>query len=86
MFVEHVIEVSCIVVVQFVSLDVLLLLFFLRIRRPPISTQGRSSAASDVYKRQVYLNGSTDYISFYSQQILETGACSFTCEVLISEI
>ena len=28
--------------------------FFLRIRRPPRSTQSRSSAASDVYKRQVY--------------------------------
>ena len=26
--------------------------FFLRIRRPPRSTQSRSSAASDVYKRQ----------------------------------
>ena len=26
--------------------------FFLMIRRPPRSTQGRSSAASDVYKRQ----------------------------------
>lgn len=38
------------------------------------------------YTGVVYLNGSTDYISFYSQQILETGACSFVCEVLISEI
>ena len=28
------------------------LLFFLMIRRPPRSTQSRSSAASDVYKRQ----------------------------------
>ena len=27
--------------------------FFLRIRRPPRSTQSRSSAASDVYKRQL---------------------------------
>eukprot|EP00657_Telonema_sp_P-1_P000162 TRINITY_DN10291_c0_g1_i1.p1 TRINITY_DN10291_c0_g1~~TRINITY_DN10291_c0_g1_i1.p1 ORF type:complete len:161 (-),score=58.47 TRINITY_DN10291_c0_g1_i1:66-548(-) len=27
--------------------------FFLMIRRPPISTQSRSSAASDVYKRQL---------------------------------
>src|SRR5450756_3126436 len=26
------------------------------IRRPPRSTQSRSSAASDVYKRQVYVN------------------------------
>ena len=31
-------------------------IFFLMIRRPPRSTQSRSSAASDVYKRQVYLN------------------------------
>ena len=29
------------------------LFFFLMIRRPPISTQSRSSAASDVYKRQL---------------------------------
>ena len=28
--------------------------FFLMIRRPPRSTLDRSSAASDVYKRQVY--------------------------------
>ena len=28
--------------------------FFLMIRRPPISTQSRSSAASDVYKRQIH--------------------------------
>ena len=30
------------------------LFFFLMIRRPPRSTLDRSSAASDVYKRQVY--------------------------------
>ena len=30
-----------------------LLFFFLMIRRPPRSTQSRSSAASDVYKRQL---------------------------------
>eukprot|EP01016_Furgasonia_blochmanni_P021425 TRINITY_DN2367_c0_g2_i4.p2 TRINITY_DN2367_c0_g2~~TRINITY_DN2367_c0_g2_i4.p2 ORF type:complete len:123 (-),score=21.23 TRINITY_DN2367_c0_g2_i4:35-403(-) len=30
-----------------------LFFFFLMIRRPPRSTQSRSSAASDVYKRQV---------------------------------
>ena len=29
-------------------------LFFLMIRRPPRSTQSRSSAASDVYKRQMH--------------------------------
>ena len=32
---------------------VYMLFFFLMIRRPPRSTQSRSSAASDVYKRQV---------------------------------
>eukprot|EP00831_Metopus_contortus_P028169 TRINITY_DN23483_c0_g1_i6.p1 TRINITY_DN23483_c0_g1~~TRINITY_DN23483_c0_g1_i6.p1 ORF type:complete len:159 (+),score=52.21 TRINITY_DN23483_c0_g1_i6:76-552(+) len=31
------------------------LFFFLMIRRPPRSTQGVSSAASDVYKRQEYM-------------------------------
>ena len=30
--------------------------FFLRIRRPPISTRSRSSAASDVYKRQALVD------------------------------
>ena len=30
------------------------------IRRPPSATQSRSSAASDVYKRQAYLYDSTD--------------------------
>ena len=29
-----------------------MIVFFLMIRRPPRSTQSRSSAASDVYKRQ----------------------------------
>ena len=33
--------------------------FFLRIRRPPRSTQSRSSAASDVYKRQLLLDTHT---------------------------
>ena len=33
------------------------LFFFLMIRRPPRSTQSRSSAASDVYKRQVLADG-----------------------------
>eukprot|EP00657_Telonema_sp_P-1_P004986 TRINITY_DN2205_c0_g1_i1.p1 TRINITY_DN2205_c0_g1~~TRINITY_DN2205_c0_g1_i1.p1 ORF type:complete len:168 (-),score=31.48 TRINITY_DN2205_c0_g1_i1:30-533(-) len=32
-----------------------LLIFFLIIRRPPRSTQSRSSAASDVYKRQTHM-------------------------------
>ena len=33
--------------------SVILSIFFLMIRRPPRSTQGVSSAASDVYKRQI---------------------------------
>ena len=33
------------------------IVFFLMMRRPPRSTQSRSSAASDVYKRQVELDG-----------------------------
>eukprot|EP00657_Telonema_sp_P-1_P010154 TRINITY_DN4451_c0_g1_i3.p1 TRINITY_DN4451_c0_g1~~TRINITY_DN4451_c0_g1_i3.p1 ORF type:complete len:124 (-),score=24.18 TRINITY_DN4451_c0_g1_i3:162-533(-) len=32
--------------------DLFIFFFFLMIRRPPRSTQSRSSAASDVYKRQ----------------------------------
>src|SRR5678815_3656352 len=35
------------------AIAVLPLLFFLMIRRPPRSTLDRSSAASDVYKRQI---------------------------------
>ena len=35
------------------SLFYVVFFFFLMIRRPPRSTQSRSSAASDVYKRQV---------------------------------
>eukprot|EP00657_Telonema_sp_P-1_P008139 TRINITY_DN2878_c0_g1_i1.p1 TRINITY_DN2878_c0_g1~~TRINITY_DN2878_c0_g1_i1.p1 ORF type:complete len:100 (-),score=50.54 TRINITY_DN2878_c0_g1_i1:123-422(-) len=31
-----------------------MIFFFLMIRRPPRSTQSRSSAASDVYKRQLH--------------------------------
>ena len=34
-----------------------MLFFFLMIRRPPRSTLDRSSAASDVYKRQVFNQG-----------------------------
>ena len=38
---------------SFKGKNVVVLFFFLMIRRPPRSTQSRSSAASDVYKRQV---------------------------------
>src|SRR5678815_1913352 len=44
--------------------------FFLMIRRPPRSTLDRSSAASDVYKRQVYiLIDKSDYeLSLYDEK------------------
>eukprot|EP00831_Metopus_contortus_P008277 TRINITY_DN13183_c0_g1_i1.p3 TRINITY_DN13183_c0_g1~~TRINITY_DN13183_c0_g1_i1.p3 ORF type:complete len:111 (-),score=39.69 TRINITY_DN13183_c0_g1_i1:135-467(-) len=45
--------------------------FFLMIRRPPRSTQGVSSAASDVYKRQV----STQ--STWAEILLEGDSASF---------
>ena len=37
---------------EFVELYLVGVIFFLMIRRPPRSTRGISSAASDVYKRQ----------------------------------
>src|SRR5678815_3124957 len=39
--------------------------FFLMIRRPPRSTLDRSSAASDVYKRQVVPNTFAEAILFF---------------------
>eukprot|EP00831_Metopus_contortus_P004031 TRINITY_DN11487_c0_g1_i5.p2 TRINITY_DN11487_c0_g1~~TRINITY_DN11487_c0_g1_i5.p2 ORF type:complete len:104 (+),score=8.16 TRINITY_DN11487_c0_g1_i5:39-350(+) len=43
--------------------------FFLMIRRPPRSTQGVSSAASDVYKRQdIYSSNSIDHKSISSRE------------------
>ena len=45
--------VSLLVISDVVSSD---FFFFLMIRRPPRSTQSRSSAASDVYKRQILYN------------------------------
>ena len=41
------------------------LIFFLMIRRPPRSTLDRSSAASDVYKRQVQADGGADHYMGY---------------------
>ena len=46
--------ILCCTVVSFV---ILLFVFFLMIRRPPRSTLDRSSAASDVYKRQLLVDG-----------------------------
>eukprot|EP00831_Metopus_contortus_P077228 TRINITY_DN7195_c0_g1_i1.p1 TRINITY_DN7195_c0_g1~~TRINITY_DN7195_c0_g1_i1.p1 ORF type:complete len:180 (+),score=33.25 TRINITY_DN7195_c0_g1_i1:82-621(+) len=45
---------------------IVLVIFFLMIRRPPRSTQGVSSAASDVYKRQVHGADTRHYIIPYS--------------------
>eukprot|EP00831_Metopus_contortus_P041219 TRINITY_DN32311_c0_g1_i1.p1 TRINITY_DN32311_c0_g1~~TRINITY_DN32311_c0_g1_i1.p1 ORF type:complete len:224 (-),score=72.51 TRINITY_DN32311_c0_g1_i1:5-676(-) len=54
----------CISVVRFLSLISSHIFFFLMIRRPPRSTQGVSSAASDVYKRQYQRRVHGDIISF----------------------
>eukprot|EP00657_Telonema_sp_P-1_P004019 TRINITY_DN1929_c0_g1_i3.p1 TRINITY_DN1929_c0_g1~~TRINITY_DN1929_c0_g1_i3.p1 ORF type:complete len:106 (-),score=28.62 TRINITY_DN1929_c0_g1_i3:155-472(-) len=40
--------------------------FFLMIRLPPRSTQSRSSAASDVYKRQTVLTSHIQQVNAYS--------------------
>ena len=45
--------ISLFLICGYSSLYMVFSFFFLMIRRPPRSTQSRSSAASDVYKRQV---------------------------------
>ena len=40
---------------MYIGIYVVLFFFFLMLVRPPRSTQGRSSAASDVYKRQAIM-------------------------------
>ena len=45
----------------FCKLFFIFLFFFLMIRRPPRSTLDRSSAASDVYKRQVVVNPKSNF-------------------------
>ena len=45
--------VEVVIVLEVSGVVGILIVFFLMIRRPPRSTQSRSSAASDVYKRQV---------------------------------
>ena len=48
---------ACHIIIKLISISVIrYVFFFLMIRRPPRSTQSRSSAASDVYKRQVQGN------------------------------
>eukprot|EP01015_Nassula_variabilis_P011610 TRINITY_DN1940_c0_g1_i9.p2 TRINITY_DN1940_c0_g1~~TRINITY_DN1940_c0_g1_i9.p2 ORF type:complete len:106 (+),score=46.68 TRINITY_DN1940_c0_g1_i9:46-363(+) len=50
--------------------------FFLMIRRPPRSTQSRSSAASDVYKRQIFINKFPNFVFQTLSQILQFGQVS----------
>ena len=51
----YTLTVLCVSETMHDSTVVCVIFFFLMIRRPPISTQSRSSAASDVYKRQEYI-------------------------------
>ena len=48
---------------ELVRLPLPFLFFFLMIRRPPRSTLDRSSAASDVYKRQVLLRDEAQVVA-----------------------
>ncbi|VTU62785.1 hypothetical protein AMBR_JPGBJEAN_02778 [Lacticaseibacillus rhamnosus] len=48
--------------------------FFLMIRRPPRSTQGVSSAASDVYKRQDQVQAGTGW-TYHVQLLLNPKRC-----------
>src|SRR5450756_3236943 len=54
--------------------QVVAIFFFLMIRRPPRSTQSRSSAASDVYKRQPLYRVSTGKQTLYAQSEKEREA------------
>ena len=47
--------------------------FFLMIRRPPRSTLDRSSAASDVYKRQAFFHGVIQLASTKGNQLAHNG-------------
>eukprot|EP00825_Cyclidium_porcatum_P000698 TRINITY_DN10260_c0_g1_i4.p1 TRINITY_DN10260_c0_g1~~TRINITY_DN10260_c0_g1_i4.p1 ORF type:complete len:114 (-),score=27.20 TRINITY_DN10260_c0_g1_i4:170-511(-) len=53
--------------------------FFLMIRRPPRSTHCISSAASDVYKRQVHTYTFSEVYDIYNQGLhLQTNSCLLT--------
>ena len=64
--------------------------FFLRLRRPPRSTQSRSSAASDVYKRQAFdqpitISSNSDEVLYYANCVDSyygdfIGYWSFPCQ------
>ena len=49
--------------------DIYNIFFFLMIRRPPRSTLDRSSAASDVYKRQVYRSDNDIFVNAWCKKI-----------------
>ena len=55
--------------------------FFLMIRRPPRSTLDRSSAASDVYKRQVVLNAELGTGRIHALQLLQFLVEGFTYDL-----
>ena len=59
----------------------LLLFVFLMIRRPPRSTLDRSSAASDVYKRQIIYGHA---LSPKKSLQLQLGSCAFRGRVPVS--
>ena len=51
------------------SVALVFVFFFLMIRRPPRSTLDRSSAASDVYKRQVMIRMENMTLDHYSSRV-----------------
>ena len=58
------------------------------IRRPPRSTQSRSSAASDVYKRQIRqqnITDSTDRIVTANHEVTENTADQYACHVRLPD-
>eukprot|EP00831_Metopus_contortus_P039912 TRINITY_DN3124_c0_g1_i3.p1 TRINITY_DN3124_c0_g1~~TRINITY_DN3124_c0_g1_i3.p1 ORF type:complete len:282 (-),score=58.96 TRINITY_DN3124_c0_g1_i3:130-975(-) len=61
---------SAIGLVIYLALIRLVFFFFLMIRRPPRSTQGVSSAASDVYKRQVSTQSTWGIVNAYRKYLL----------------
>ena len=62
------------------------LFFFLRIRRPPKSTLDRSSAASDVYKRQVTLVDQAALDEVLEVGQLDAGVAEGRAAVLVQEL
>ena len=59
--------------------------FFLMIRRPPRSTLDRSSAASDVYKRQLGVLG-LDVLPRVVLQLLESQGDAFAVAVEVQDL